>query len=148
MKRIAILLPLALALLLSACGGESSLPKATGKASVRAINAMSGSAELVFLIEERTIGNLTYRSATAISSWDDLDYTFNFDAFFAGDTQLTRIASQYIDFVADQEYTLVISGTLGSPSLAVWESAKRQFAAGDTGQPIRPFPQRFVRRRR
>jgi len=132
MKRIAILLPLAAALLLSACGGESSLPKATGKASVRAINAMSGSAELVFLIEERTIGNLTYRSATAISSWDDLDYTFNFDTFFAGDTQLTRIASQHIDFVADQEYTLVISGTLGSPSLAVWESAKRQFAAGDT----------------
>lgn len=132
MKRIAIILPLAAALLLSACGGESNLPVATGKASVRAINAMAGSAELAFLIEERTIGNLTYRSATAISSWDDLDYTFNFDAFFAGDTQLTRIASQYIDFVADQEYTLVISGTLGSPSVALWESTKRQFAASDT----------------
>lgn len=132
MKRIAIFLALAAALVLGACGGESNLPTATGKASIRAINAMAGSSEVVFLIEERAIGSLTYRSATAISSWDDLDYTFNFDTFFPGDTEPTRLASQYIDFVTGQDYTLIISGTLGSPSLTLWESTKRSFAASDT----------------
>jgi hypothetical protein len=132
MKRIAIILTLASALMLGACGGGSGLPNATGKATVRAINAMPGSAEIVFLIEERTIGNLSYRSATAVSSWDDLDYTFNFDAYFAGSNQLTRIASQHIDMVTGQEYTLLISGTLGSPSVDVWETTKRDFAAADT----------------
>ncbi len=132
MKRIALFLTLAAALVLTACGGESKLPTATGKASVRAVNAMEGSSELVFLIEERVIGNLTYRSATALSGWDDLEYTFNFDTYFPGDTETTRIASEHIDIVAGQEYTLVISGTLGNPSVAVWDTEKRKFVAGDT----------------
>jgi Domain of unknown function (DUF4397) len=123
---------LAVALLLGACGGESSLPKATGKGSIRAINAMPASPDLNFLIEERSIGTLPYRSATAISNWDDLDYTFNFDVFFAGDTQTTRIASEYIDVVADQEYTLVISGSLASPTVTIWETTEREFATGAT----------------
>lgn len=132
MKRIAIVVTLVAALTLVACGGESNLPTATGKGSVRAINAIAGSSELSFLIEERSVGNLQYRSTTALSNWDDLDYTFNFDVFFAGDTQLTRIASEHIDVVAEHEYTLVISGTLGSPTVTVWDVPERKFSAGDT----------------
>ena len=132
MKRIAIFLTLAAALVLGACGGESNLPSATGKASIRAINAMAGSSEVVFLIEERAIGNLTYRSATAISSWDDLDYTFNFDTFFPGDSQATRIATQYIDFVTGQDYTLIISGTPGANQVLITANVLSCSVTGST----------------
>ncbi|NQV87404.1 MAG: DUF4397 domain-containing protein [Woeseiaceae bacterium] len=131
MKRTAKLAALAAALILCACG-ESNLPVATGEASIRAISAMQSSPDLVFLIEERSLGNLAFRASTAVQSFDDLEYTFSFDVFFAGNTVLTRIASQYIDFVANQEYTLLISGTVANPTLTLWESTEREFATGAT----------------
>lgn len=132
MKRTGLLLALASGLLLSACGGGSQLPVATGKASITAINAIHGSPEMNFLIEERTIGQIRYQDTTALATYDDLDYTFNFEVFFAGDLALTRIASQHIDFVADQHYTILASGTIAAPVLTVWDVAQRAFADTDT----------------
>lgn len=132
MKQTAVLLTLATALFLGACGSESKLPVATGKASIRAINAIAASPDITFLIEERSIGAVTYRASSSVTSYDDLDYTFNFDVFFAGNTVLTRVASQHIDFVANQEYTLLLTGTLANPSLTLWEWAQREFATGAT----------------
>lgn len=132
MKQTAVLLTLATVLFLGACGGESNLPVATGKATIRAINAIAASPDVAFLIEERNIGVVAYRTTSVAASYDDLDYTFNFDVFYAGDTALTRIASQHIDFVAKQEYTLLLTGTVASPSLTLWEWAKREFATGAT----------------
>ena len=40
---------------ISACSSDSSLPTATGKGSVMALNAISTSPEIGFLIEERGI---------------------------------------------------------------------------------------------
>lgn len=132
MKRTAITLTLTAAFLLGACGGDSKFPVATGKASIRAINAIQASSSVNFLIEERAIGNLNYRSASSVANYDDLDYTFNFDVFFAGDEQLTRIASQHIDVAADQEYTLLLSGTIANPAVTLWETTERVFDQGAT----------------
>jgi len=132
MKRTGLLLALTTGLLLGACGGGSQLPVATGKASITAINAIQGSPEMNFLIEERAIGQVRYQNTTAPDSYDDLDYTFSFEVFFAGDLTLTRIASQHIDFVADQHYTILAGGTIAAPVLTVWDVPQRTFVDTDT----------------
>ena len=132
MKRTFLLLALTVGLFLGACGGESQLPVATGKASVTAINAIYGSPALNFLIEERAIGLVSYKDTTLADSYDDLDYTFSFEVFFAGDTAITRIASQHIDFVVDRHYTILASGTIAAPVLTVWDVPKRTFTDTET----------------
>jgi hypothetical protein len=129
MKRFAILIPLLAALALGACSAESKLPVATGKASIRSINAVKTSSEVAFLIEERTIGAAAYGQNTSVNRFDDLDYTFNFDAFYAGDLNLRRIASMPADIVKDMDYIFVLTGTLADPSVLVWETAERDFSA-------------------
>ena len=69
--------------------------------------------------------------------YDDLDYTFNFDVSYPGEDAPRRIASQFIDFVADQEYTLLLSGTVANPELTLWEIAQREFAVDETVFQIR-----------
>jgi hypothetical protein len=132
MKRTGLLLALTTGLLLGACGGGSQLPVATGEASITAINAIYGSPDMNFLIEERAIGQIRYQDTTARASYDDLDYTFSFEVFFAGDLTLTRIASQHIDFVADQHYTILATGTIAAPVLTVWDVPQRAFTDTDT----------------
>jgi hypothetical protein len=125
-------LALASGFLLGACSDGSSLPSPTGKAEISAINAIYGSPNINFLIEERSLGAVPYQQGSTAESYDDLDYTFNFDVFYAGDIQPTRIASQHIDLVADQTYTILATGTVAAPTLTVWESPKREFDAADT----------------
>ena len=132
MKRILVLLSCTAALLLGACGKDSPLPKATGKASIRAVNAIQTSQEISFLIEERTLGSVTYAAATTSARYDDLDYTFNFEVFYVGDTALRRVASQFIDFEANKDYTLLVSGTLASPTVTLWVGDERTFDEADT----------------
>ena len=55
MTRFFTLLACAGSLLLGACIGDSALPVATGKASVRSINAIEASPGISFLIQERSI---------------------------------------------------------------------------------------------
>ena len=86
------------ALILGACDTESTLPAATGKASIRAINAIPSSGEVNFLIEERSLGAISYKSSSSTVRYDDLDYTFNFDVFYAGEESIRRIASRNIGF--------------------------------------------------
>jgi hypothetical protein len=132
MKRTVLLLALTAGLFLGACGGGSQRPVATGKASITAINAIYGSPEMNFLIEERAIGQVAYKRTTASASYDDLDYTFSFDIFFAGDTVLTRLVSQHIDFVADRHYTILASGTIAAPVTTVWDVSQRTFTDTET----------------
>ena len=132
MTRFFTLLACAGSLLLGACVNESSLPVATGKASVRAINASEASPEIVFLIEERALGQISYNSMSSLQVYDDLAYTFNFDIRYAAESGTHRNASQAISFVADQDYTLLISGTLANASITVWETALRTFDSDAT----------------
>lgn len=125
-------LPLVATLMIAACDSGSSLPEASGKASIRAINAMPSAPEVSFLIEERSVGTADFRQATNLVEYDDLTYTFNFEAFFAGDTSLTRFASRHLDVVADTDYIMVLTGTLANASVLLWESPQRAFSATDT----------------
>ena len=132
MKRIFVLLTCAAALHLGACSSDSAFPVATGKASIRAINAISTSEEVSFLIEERAIASAVYSLATSSARYDDLDYRFHFETFFAGDTAFRRIASRSIKFEANKDYTLLLSGTLANPTITLWEGDERAFDAADT----------------
>lgn len=125
MKRLVLACLVAAAL--SACGGESNFPTATGKGSVMAINAISTSPEIGFLIEERTIGAVNYKANTVPREWDDLDYTFNFQAVFPPQPGTTRIASQFLDVVVDMEYTFLVWGALAAPTISIWEKPRRTF---------------------
>jgi hypothetical protein len=132
MKQFAILTTLTTALFLSACGGDSNLPVATGKASIRAINGVKTSSELSFLIEERSIGTASYRQITSVNRFDDLSYNFNFDAFYPGERDPVRVASIFQDIVKDMDYVFVLTGTLADASVLIWETAERSFDGTET----------------
>ncbi len=119
-------------LLLAACSNDSDLPEASGKASLRAINAIATAGEVTFLIEERLIGAMRYKQVTPGVRYDDLDYTFNFEAFYAGDLELTRFASQYLDVVANMDYTFLLSGSLSNPAVTIFEDEERDYNETDT----------------
>ena len=112
------------------CGGDSTLPDATGKGRVRAINTIATSPQIDFLIEERLVGSADYKSATTGREYDDLDYTFNFEVVFP--TGRERVASEFVDVVADRDYTFVISGALASPTLTLWETDVRLFEESES----------------
>jgi len=125
MKRLVIACIAAAAI--SACGGETKLPTATGKGSVMALNAISTSPEIGFLIEERAIGGVTYKANTVPREWDDLDYTFHFEAVIPPQVGTTRVASQFLDVVVDTEYTFLVWGSLAAPTITIWEKPRRTF---------------------
>lgn len=131
-KRILLLLSCAGALVLGACGSDSGFPEASGKASVRAINAVLTSPEIDFFIQERLLGQIAYKQGTVTSRWDDLEYTFNFDVLYAGETSRTRVARQFIDVEANRDYTLLVSGSLANPTITVWEGEEASFEETDT----------------
>jgi len=137
MTRISLLIAALTAIVTSGCSGESSLPTATGKGAVRAINAIPTSPAVNFLIEERQIGSVDYKRSSQTQTFDDLDYTFNFEVTLAGDNERTRVASQFIDFVKDKDYTIVLSGDLSAPDLTLWEADLRSWSESDTVFQIR-----------
>ena len=77
MKRI--LLAIIALIAVAGCGGETAFPEATGDGRIRMINAISTSPEIAFLIEERALDNVAYKSNSSPQRWDNLTYTFNFE---------------------------------------------------------------------
>jgi len=132
MKRFAILITLFTALFIGACSGESSLPVATGKASIRAMNGVKTAPNVGFLIEERSLGAVGYRQITPINRYDDLSYNFNFDVSYAGELELVRVASVFVDIIKNLDYVFVLTGTLADPSILIWETVEREFAGSET----------------
>lgn len=124
----------AVTLLLATAAGCSDTARvdATGKGKIRGINAIVDSPELFFLIEERSIGSILFKGVAGFAEYDDLTYNFNFDGLLVANGELSRIASQPLNVSADNEYTIVLSGSLDNPSLTVWESPEREFAEADT----------------
>ena len=119
--------PVLLATVVFAGCAESQRPVATGKGAVRGINAVATAPEMFFQIEERSMGNVNYRGVAGFQEWDDLEYNFNFDILLPGDSEFTRIATQFIDVVADIEYTVALTGTLDNPAIISWEEPEREF---------------------
>ena len=136
MKHFLVLAMALVALSLGACTKESQFPEATGKASFRAINTIPTSPPFSFLIEERPIGNAAYKNSSSPSSFDDLEYTFNFDVVLGGNQPATRVASRFLAAEAGKDYTFVISGVTAAPTVTLWEGEIREWAETDTEERI------------
>ncbi len=132
MKSAILVLTLVIALIVTACGSGSAFPEATGKGTIRAINAIKTSPEVTFTIEQRQLGNINFRQASTPAEFDDLVYNFNFIVRFAGDLTDTTVATENLDVILDMDYIMLLSGTLASPTVTVWESAEREFDGSET----------------
>lgn len=132
MRRLLLLLGCFAVLALSACGGDSKLPDPTGKGSIRAINAIKTSPDIAFLIEELTLGTVSYKSSTSPARYDDFDYAFNFEVLFAGENTRQRVATEPVKIVADRDYIFVIGGLLASPTITIWEGDERTWSGSET----------------
>jgi hypothetical protein len=122
------------ALAVAILGGcaETSLPEATGKGTIDAINAMPGSPQVTFLIEERFLGGIGYKASLGAQPFDDLSYDFRFQYTEIGETQPITLATQFIDMAADTNYTLVLTGSVAAPALTQWERPEREFDGAET----------------
>ena len=132
MRRVFLLLTCLTAIVLGACTGDSSLPTATGKGSIRTINAIKTSPDFGFLIEERLIAAVSFKGSTGVARYDDLDYTFNFEVLLSGNTVATRVASQFLHVIADKDFVFLISGALTNPTITLWEGDERTFDGTET----------------
>jgi len=119
------------AAILGGCA-ETSLPEATGKGTINMINAMPASPSVTFLIEERILGSVGYKIALGGQSFDDLTYNFNFQFTFAGDAAPTRLVTEFLDVVADTEYTFVLTGSITAPVVTLWERPDRDWSGTET----------------
>ena len=124
----------AIVVVVAAAGGcaESTRGSATGKGEIRGINAIVTAPDVTFLIEERGLGNLSFKGSSGFQSFDDLSYNFNFDLLLPGDLEQTRVATQLIDVVLDTEYTVVLTGTIANPSTIFWEDPIREWSDTET----------------
>ena len=126
------LLAIIAAMAVAGCGGDSSLPAATRDGTVRMNNAIPTSPDVGFLIEERVLDIVAYKSNSSPQSWDDLTYTFNFDISRLQESESTRIASQSLDVTRDIEYTFVLRGSIDAATVDVWEIPERSFSGAET----------------
>lgn len=132
MRRIFLVVTCIGALFLSGCGGDSKLPTKTGKGAIRTLNAIPDSPEVAFLIEERPIGTVKYKESTGPERYDDLDYSFNFEIRYPGDTTNTRVATQAHKVERDRDHIFVLTGDINAPTITVWNGDIREFDAAET----------------
>ena len=137
MKRILVLIACCGALALGACTSESKLPNPTGKGSIRAVNAMPGSPDIRFLIEERLLSNVSYKQATAPVDFDDFEYNFNFDVLLPGESDPVRVATETVKIEKDREHTFVLTGDYMSPAVSVWTIDEREWTESETNFEMR-----------
>ena len=131
-----VLLAILATAIIAGCGGESALPEASGDGVIRMINAIPTSPEIGFLIEERALDSVAYKSNSAPERWDDLTYTFNFE-ISRPLVDNTRIASRSLDVVRDVEYTFVVRGSIDATVVDIWEIPLRSFSGSETAFEMR-----------
>jgi hypothetical protein len=132
MKRPFLLLACLGALSLAACTGDSALPSPTGKGAIRAINAIKGSPDISFLIEERGLASMGYSQSSTPTNYDDFEYNFNFNVRVAGEAEPRRVATEALKVEADRDHTLVLTGDVLSPTVTVWTVDTRTWGESDT----------------
>ncbi len=84
------------------------------------------------MIEERVLSLVPYKDSGNAVRYDDLDYIFNIEVQFPAETGRTRVASEPLKIVPDQEYTFVVSGLLAAPAVTIWEKELRSWSPGET----------------
>lgn len=132
MNRIILLLACGGALLLAACGSDSKLPRPTGDGAVRAVNAISGSPDVNFLIEERLIAPVGYKQSTGPEVYNDFEYNFNFEILYPGEPDPTRVATYPFKVEKDREHVFVLTGDVTAPDIVVWSSDIREWGGEET----------------
>jgi hypothetical protein len=132
MKRTLLLLAGIGTLLLGACTNDSALPNPTGKGAIRAINAIKGSPEVGFLIEERALGGIAYKESSTPAEYDDFSYTFNFEIVYPGDRSTTRVATENLKIDAGVDHILLLTGDINAPTITVWNGTIRNFDEAET----------------
>lgn len=130
-RRIAFAAMILVTVISSGCA-ESTRGEASGEGAVRGINSIVASPELFFLIEERALGAISFKQATGLDQWDDLSYNFNFDFIRPGFTEADRVATEFIDVIADIEYTVILTGTLDNPEIIRWDDPEREWSDTET----------------
>lgn len=85
-----------------------------------------------FLIEEQSVGTISYKGTTDAETFDDLTYNFNFETRLPGDAEVRRIATQSLDVVADTNYVFALTGTVDAASIVLWETPERQWDGSET----------------
>lgn len=127
-KHLTIFL-LATALLVGGCSDSDRGDTVTGDGSIRALHAIPNLGPVDFLIEETLLGSVEFQRATGISEYDDLEYTFSFEILLPEDDidEPTELVSRTLNVVSDQEYTFVLSGSLDSPQLFLWQQFGRDW---------------------
>ncbi len=123
-----------LVIVIAAAGcAESARPQATGKGRIRGVNAIVTTPDINFTIEERLLGAVGFKQSTTFNSYDDLSYNFNFDLFLPTALEPDRIATQFLDVVADTEYTIVLTGSnIADAATVVWENPLQDWAGSET----------------
>ena len=137
MKRIFLLIACISASLLSACGGDSNFPTPTGEGDVRMINAIPGSPNIFFLIEERVLSEVEYQLSSNPESYDDFEYNFNFDIRYPGELGLTRVATEPFKVEADRDHIFLLTGDANAPTVSVWSGDIREWEEADTEFEVR-----------
>lgn len=132
MKRTFTILACTGALILGACTGDSQLPEPSGKGGVRAINAIPGSPVVTFRIEERSLGDLSYKTSSTPVRYDNFEYNFNFDINLPGGSEPQRVATVFLPVETDREHVFILSGDLTNPTVTTWTSDLRDWDGSET----------------
>ncbi|MEN7342040.1 MAG: DUF4397 domain-containing protein [Pseudomonadota bacterium] len=116
--------------LLGACTDVQDAPE--GRGNIRAVHALSALGEVGFLIEERVLANASYQTVTPFSTYDSLQYDFNFD-FNSGLTgERARLATTSVTVAPDTNYTLILTGTPTAPEILTVAQPIASFDAAAT----------------
>jgi hypothetical protein len=116
---------------LSGCA-ESERQQATGRGTIRALNASPTAPNLGFLLEERVVGVAQFKNITVSVVFDDLDYIANFDYQFTGELQVTRLASVPFKLDKDTDHLFIYTGTLAAPATLLWQRPSRVWDGTET----------------
>ncbi len=119
------------ALAVAGCS-SSERDEATGKGSIRALNAAVNSPEIAFLLEERPLNSVQFKQGTAPTEFDDLAYIANFEYRIIGADSPTRLASVPFEIEVDNDYLFVFTGSISSPNAFVWDRPQRDFDPAET----------------
>jgi len=117
--------------LLAACT-ESDRPTASGKGTIRGVHAIADAPDVMFLIEERSLGTLAFRATTPAQPFDDLTYNFNFDVRLPGSGSVERLVTETLTVVPQTDYVFALTGSLDAPSLVLWETPERSWQGNET----------------
>ncbi|MEO0952708.1 MAG: DUF4397 domain-containing protein [Pseudomonadota bacterium] len=116
-----------LAALFSGCI-DSDNGGVTGEGSIRALHAIPEIGNVTFLIEEVQLAALGYKDVSGTSSYDDLEYDFNFEILLPGETEETLLATTVLSVSRDFDYTFVLAGSFESPEVIIWQQFGRDWA--------------------